>query len=236
MPRFFIDTVPAGGTYTITGADAVHIGRSLRMRIGDELTLCRRGTEYLCRIEGFTTDTVTVEIMSAQPSANEPSLGLTVYQALPKSDKAEFIIQKCTELGASELVFFESKRCVAHLTDPDKKLVRYERIALEAAKQSGRGLVPQVRYIPDMAGAVRELVSHETPLLCYEKDGSRLSDVAVTSDTAVMIGSEGGFDPEEADLAAQMGAKPIWLGNRILRCETAPVAVTAILMHIFGDI
>lgn len=236
MPRFFIDTEPLGDIYTITGADAVHIGRSLRMRIGDELTLCRRGKEYLCRIEGFTTDTVTVEIMSAQPSANEPSLRLTVYQALPKSDKAEHIIQKCTELGASEFVFFESKRCVARLTDRDKKLVRYERIALEAAKQSGRGMVPQVRYIPDMQEAVRELVTHESPLICYEKDGARLSDIAVTSDTAVMIGSEGGFDREEAELAAKMGARPIWLGNRILRCETAPVAVTAILMHMFGDI
>ncbi|MBQ5311002.1 MAG: 16S rRNA (uracil(1498)-N(3))-methyltransferase [Oscillospiraceae bacterium] len=239
MPRFFIDeNALMGDRIVVTGADAVHMGRSLRMREGDKVTFCRMGTEYECEAESFTSDSVTCRIISEAPSMAEPHLKLTVYQALPKLDKAEYIIQKCTELGASAIVFFESKRCVARMTgDFDKKLVRFERIALEAAKQSGRGIIPAVTAVKRFDDAVQALSEHDMPLICYENGGERLAGISLEGigSAGVMIGSEGGFDRDEAELAQKKGAHTIWLGKRILRCETAPVAMTAILMNMAGD-
>ena len=239
MPRFFIDeNAFMGDRIIVTGADAVHMGRSLRMREGDRVTFCRMGTEYECEAESFTKDSVTCRILSQAPSMAEPALKLTIYQALPKLDKAEHIIQKCTELGASAIVFFESKRCVARFTgDIDKKLERFSRIALEAAKQSGRGIVPAVSAVKSFEKAAEALSEHELAIFCYENGGERLSDISLDGvcSAGVMIGSEGGFDRDEAELARDKGAHMIWLGRRILRCETAPVAMTAILMNMAGD-
>ncbi len=239
MPRFFIDeNALMGDIITVTGADAVHMGRSLRMREGDRVTFCRMGTEYECVAENITSDSVTCRIISESPSMAEPALKLTIYQALPKLDKAEHIIQKCTELGASAIVFFESKRCVARMTnDFDKKLVRFERIALEAAKQSGRGIIPPVTAIKRFEDAAQALSENELSLICYENGGEKLADISLDGirSVGVMIGSEGGFDRDEAEYAQNSGAHMIWLGRRILRCETAPVAMTAILMNMSGD-
>ncbi|MBQ3919183.1 MAG: 16S rRNA (uracil(1498)-N(3))-methyltransferase [Oscillospiraceae bacterium] len=235
MPRFFIDeNALCGDVITVTGADAVHMGRSLRMREGDEVIFCRMGMEYRCVTETFTKDSVECRVLSSEPSMAEPSLRLTIYQAFPKSDKAEYIIQKCTELGAARIMFFPSRRCI--VKSADKKLERWQRIAEEAAKQSGRGMIPQILAAGSFNEALSDLASQDTPLFCYENGGSRLSGVTFGATAGVMIGSEGGFDRDEADAAAAAGAEHIWLGRRILRCETAPVAVTAIIMNLSGDI
>ncbi|MBR4224504.1 MAG: 16S rRNA (uracil(1498)-N(3))-methyltransferase [Oscillospiraceae bacterium] len=236
MPRYFIgEDAIDGDIITVTGADAVHMGRSLRMREGDAVTFCRQGTEYSCIAERFTSDSVICRIVESFPSMAEPRLRLTVYQAYPKADKAELIIQKCTELGAAAFVFFPSRRCVSKPND--NKAVRWQRIAEEAAKQSGRGIVPEVRTLPSFEAAVTELTSADLPLFCYENGGERLSEQSYDIGTAgIMIGSEGGFDRDEADMARDMGAKHIWLGRRILRCETAPIAVTAVIMDRAGEI
>ena len=246
MPRFFINTPPVDEMITIYGEDAMHIGRSLRARIGDEIVFCREGKDYLCKIEAFTKDSVSCRIYSEKPTLSEPSVKLTLYIALPKGDKAETVIQKCIELGAYKIVFFESERCVAKFGDAEKstsKLTRLKKIALEAAKQSGRGLVPQVAFESTFEKAAERFCSSSLPLLCYENvggDSHRLPElsekIASAKDISVMTGSEGGFSMTEAETLTEKGAVKIWLGERILRCETAPIALTAIIMNITGNL
>lgn len=241
MPRFFIEESALNEEKIIvTGPDAVHIGRSLRMKTGEEIIFCRRGTEYKTVIERITAEEVYCRITEKSPSMAEPDMRLTVYQALPKLDKAELIIQKCTELGAAEIVFFLSRRCVSRPDErsAEKKLERWKKIAEEAAKQSGRGMIPEIKGILSFEEAVLSLCEKEAALFCYENGGKRLSEISFSgiSSCGVMIGSEGGFDRDEEQTACEKGAVPIWLGKRILRCETCPIAVTAIIMNISGNL
>lgn len=240
MPRFFIEeTALSGDIITVTGGDAVHIGRSLRMKTGDKITFCREGNDYLSVIEKMTSEEVYCKVMEIIPSSSEPRLDLTLYQALPKQDKPELIIQKCTELGASEIVFFLSKRSVSRPDEKSaaKKLSRWTKIAEEAAKQSGRGKIPAVRGIITFEQAISELSEKDISILCYENGGKSLNefDFMGKARCGVMIGAEGGFDRAEAEYAEKAGAELVWLGKRILRCETCPVAVTAIIMNLAGE-
>lgn len=238
MPRFFIDHEP-DEYINVEGADARHIGYSLRMKVGDELTFCRMGTDYICEIAEMTEDSVLCRIKSTEPSKCEPSLKLTIYQAFPKQDKFEQIIQKVTELGAVRIVPFLSRRCVSRPDKKDfaKKRERFMRIAEEAAKQSGRGIIPEIGELLSFDEAVRDMAASQIRLICYENGGEKLSEIDFASvDTAaVMIGSEGGFERAEVEKTVENGAKPIWLGERILRCETCPIAVTAIIMNLSGN-
>lgn len=241
MPRFFIDESALNGDIiTITGGDAVHIGRSLRMKTGDSITFCREGIDFESVIEKMTSDEVYCRVVEKIPSSSEPKLRLTIYQALPKQDKPELIIQKCTELGAARIVFFISKRCVSRPDEKsaEKKLMRWRKIAEEAAKQSGRGNIPEICGIMSFDEAVKDLCGNEISLLCYENGGERLSEIdfSVKTTCGVMIGAEGGFDRTEADICCEKGAVPIWLGKRILRCETCPIAVTAMIMMSAGEV
>lgn len=239
MPRFFADeNSVSGNVIHIMGADARHISYSLRMRIGDNITFCREGNEMLCRISSITETDVFCDIIETVPSDVEPSVKLTIYQALPKSDKMELIIQKMVELGAYRIVPFISKRCISR---PDgksaaKKHERWQRIAEEAAKQAGRGIIPEVAPIMDMSEALAEC-NTDIKLICYENGGSSLSEAGITADKSisVMIGSEGGFERSEVEAAADKGFSPIWLGKRILRCETCPIAVTSVIMNLSGN-
>lgn len=237
MPRFFIEYEPSD-YINVTGADARHIGYSLRMKVGDEVIFCREGKDYFCEIEEMTAESVLCRIKRREESKCEPSLKLTIYQALPKQDKLEQIIQKVTELGAVRIVPFLSKRCVSRPDKKDfaKKRERLMRIAEEAAKQSGRGIIPEVGELMSFEEAVDDM-SAEVRLICYENGGERLSEVGLgkVTSAAVMIGSEGGFERSEVERAIEKGAKAIWLGERILRCETCPVAVTAIIMNLSGN-
>ena len=241
MPRFFIDESALNGDIiTITGGDAVHIGRSLRMKIGDSITFCREGIDFESVIEKMTSDEVFCRVVEKIPSSSEPKIRLTIYQALPKQDKPELIIQKCTELGAARIVFFISKRCVSRPDEKsaEKKLMRWRKIAEEAAKQSGRGNIPEICGIMSFDEAVKDLCKNEIPFLCYENGGERLSEIDFSGKTTcgVMIGAEGGFDRTAADICCEQDAVPIWLGKRILRCETCPIAVTAMIMMSAGEV
>ncbi len=238
MPRFFTDK-PASDIITVTGSDARHIGYSLRMKKGDPITFCHMGTDYLCRIEEMTGDEVVCRVEKTEQSRSEPTVKLTLYQAYPKQDKLERIIQKTVELGVSRIVPFISARCVSRPDERSaaKKLDRLRRIAEEAAKQSGRGVIPEVSDITDFRAAMEDMKKNDIKLFCYENGGVRLSDIAFPKSGSIglMIGSEGGFERSEADAAEQAGAVRIWLGERILRCETCPVAVTAVIMNLTGN-
>lgn len=237
MPRFFADENSVrGDDIVITGGDARHIGYSLRMKIGDSITFVREGLEYSCRISAMTETEVTCHIENIAPSDCEPTIKLTLYQALPKSDKMELIIQKTAELGAYRIVPFISKRCVSRPDErsAEKKLARWRKISEEAAKQAGRGIIPEISPVLSFEEALRDMESSEIKLICYENGGSALSEAGIDSEksVAVMIGSEGGFERTEVDKAAAAGAVPIWLGKRILRCETCPIAVTSVIMSL----
>lgn len=239
MPRFFTNK-PACDVIVVTGSDARHIGYSLRMKKGDPLTFCHAGTDYLCRIEDMTECEVTCRVERTEPSRSEPTVSLTLYQAYPKQDKLEQIIQKTTELGVTRIVPFISARCVSRPVGAaaDKKLERMRRIAEEAAKQSGRGIIPEIADVTDFRAAVEDMRKNDMKLFCYENGGKRFSEIAFPKSGSIglMIGSEGGFERSEADAAEQAGAVKIWLGERILRCETCPVAAAAIIMNLTENI
>ena len=249
MPRFFIDSSEiAGDIVVLRGPDAEHISRSLRMRLGEHICVCdTERVEHDCVIEAFTRDSVSARILSSEHSRSEPPCALTLCQALPKSDKLDFIIQKATELGCSRIIPFESEYCVTRL-DSDaareaKKLERRRRIALEAAKQCGRALIPRIEPTVRFGELLARLCGDR--FFCYEGDGTqslrdalesafpRGTPLDPTRSVTVIIGSEGGFSESEARLARDAGCKLVGLGPRILRCETAAVFALSCLAYHF---
>lgn len=242
MPRFFIDTPCAvGQELWLTGEDGAHIAKSLRMKPGEELTLCDGGkTDYLCEISEIQGTQALVKVLSQEDSKGEPSVFVTLYQSLPKADKMDSVVQKSVESGASRIVPMFSTRCISR---PDekaarKKTERWQRIALEAAKQCGRGIVPQVAPITPFAKAVKEAAENGGRLLFfYEGGGQSLRTLALEEEgrISLFIGPEGGFEESEVELAKELGAQVATLGTRIFRTETAPVAALSALMLLTGN-
>ncbi|MBR1750074.1 MAG: 16S rRNA (uracil(1498)-N(3))-methyltransferase [Ruminococcus sp.] len=238
MPRFFVENA-SDDIITITGDDAIHIGRSLRMKKGEELTLCCDGTDYDCVIEGFSESEVTCRVADIHKNENESETRLTLFQAMPKGDKAEFIVQKAVELGAYEICFIMTKRCVSRPDEKSfqKRLKRLAKISEEAAKQCGRGMIPRVSGIISFDEMTKRLSSFDKSIMCYEKGGEPLAAAGLKKgDTvALVIGSEGGFEQREADRFEACGGILAGLGKRILRCETAPIAAISIIMGLCGE-
>lgn len=160
MQRLFVtaDSI-AGDSILIEGSDAIHISRSLRMAAGDRITVCdMQKHEYVCEISGFTKDTVSLTIIERRDNDTEPPFRAVLYQALPKGDKLDMIVQKAVELGVTEIVPFISERCISR---PDRKsasgkIERMRRIAREAAMQCGRGIIPEIRSVISFSEAVRD--------------------------------------------------------------------------------
>ncbi len=238
MPRFFCNSPPAGNSISLFGDDAVHIGRSLRMRLGDVITVCHDRTDYSCRILKISDEEITLEVISQSPSP-EPSVSLTLFMAVPKLDKLELIVQKAAELGAVEIVPVLTKRCISRPEPKQfaKKRERLAKIALEAAKQSGRGIVPKVSDIISLECCIERMNSMDLGLILYENGGQSLREFEYGKGCSVgiLVGSEGGFDTAEVALCEQNGIKKIWLGDRILRCETAPISAISIIMCLSGN-
>ena len=240
MPRFFVDGPPEDGMLVLRGEDAHHAGRVLRLRPGEAVTLCDgRGTDYDCTVETVEKDAVACRVQDSHPADTEPKQRLTLYMALPKGDKMEFIVQKAVELGASEIVPYLSKNCVSRPDKTDKKVERWRKIAVEAAKQCGRGVLPTVHAVVPAAEAVRLAAQAETALFLYENEKQTgLRDAlagGVGKTVSLMVGPEGGFAPEEAAAAKDAGLVSVSLGTRILRCETAPVAALAAVLYAGGN-
>lgn len=241
MARFFVDSqnISADEIY-ITGEDVKHISRVLRMRENDALTVCDKcGNDYDCIIVNIGTDAVMAKILNKHKNNCEPPVNITIYQGLPKSDKMDYIVQKCTELGVCRIVPVQTGRVVSKPKDIDKKISRWQKIAQEAAKQCGRGIVPKILPLMKFSDALNEIQSCDginlMPYEC-EKD-SRLKDAIAEKkeNINIIIGPEGGFDEAEADAAKACGIKQVTLGPRILRTETAPLAVVSALMYELGD-
>ena len=239
MPRFFTNEIDENNI-TLTGSDAVHVGRSLRMKPGEPLTVCCGGIDYNCEISEITSDTVYLSLKEKVVCAAEPNIEVTLFQAVPKMDKLEYIIQKSVELGVSRIVPMLTRRCVSRPDERDfaKKLARLNKIAAEAAKQSGRGIIPQVTPIVSYKNALEMMKELDQNVLLYEEEGGvSFGEVDLTGAKTVglVIGSEGGFDREEAEACTAVGAVQVWLGKRILRCETAPITALSILMFLTNN-
>ncbi len=240
MPRFFVESVEPE-VIEITGEDARHIALSLRMKKGEELVLCDgKGTEAKAVIREAFPESVVLEVSERKLSAAEPKTKVVLYQALPKFDKLEYIVQKSVELGVSEIVPVLTSRCISRPDEKTmkKKLERLRKIADEAAKQSGRGVLPKVGEMLTFKNAVLEMAKAETPILFFEHAQYPLSEIMknrIEGDITMMVGSEGGFSDDEAEFAKEKGVLIASLGPRILRCETAPVAALSAIMYAAGE-
>ena len=242
MPRFFVPSENFDSDkIKITGDDAFHIARALRMAVGDEITVAdMQGNEHVCRLERIRDDIVECLILKTKTGKTESPLNITLYMGYPKGDKLETVIQKAVELGAVKIVPFESSRCVKRprADKAEKQGARLSRIAEEAAKQCGRAKIPQV-LPPISFRDVLTLASRDSiALFCYEGDGTEsLKSVLLAEDNpksiSVIVGCEGGFSAEEAELAKSSGLRLVNLGPRILRCETAPVYVLSALSYLY---
>ncbi len=235
MPKFFVDTI-LGDRYDITGEDALHIAKSLRMREGEPLSLGdAQGLDYTCRIMTVTPERVELEVLYKQPSESEPAVEVSLYQSLPKGDKFEWILQKAVELGVKSIHPVLTQRSIVR---PDraagiKKQQRWQKLAGEAAKQSHRGIIPVVHPILPLPKALAAMEKDVFLLLFYEGGGAHLKALLPRAGNkiAIFIGPEGGFHPEEVTLLMERGAESATLGKRILRTETAPIAALSIIMH-----
>ncbi len=237
MNRFFVKGSDIGDTARLSGEDAKHAVRVLRMQPGDTLVLCDgENTDYTARISGLTRDEVLLDILEAHPCAAEPERRITLFQGLPKAGKLELIIQKCVELGVYAVMPVLMERSVARLTPAEfeKRRERFQRVAYEAAKQCGRGRVPYVGRL----GVPSELPLDEFDivLMPYELEHEKalkraLKDAPAAENIAVIIGPEGGLGDAEAAELAGRGAEPVTLGRRILRTETAGMAALAMILY-----
>ena len=245
MYRFFVEPEQIGEeAISITGKDVNHIKNVLRMKIG-ETVLVSDGSdrEYICAIRQLKEDEVIVDIEDINGQTRELPIKVTLFQALPKGDKLELIIQKMIELGAYQIVPMATKRCVVKL-DAKKaaaKTKRWNAIAESAAKQSKRGIIPQVIEPVTYKQALTMAKDMDMLLIPYEEAENMeqtreiISTIKTGMNVGIFIGSEGGFAKEEVEMAQQSGAKEITLGKRILRTETAGMMLMSVLMYFMEE-
>ena len=242
MPKFFVDKDAIGESEVLlTGGDAFHIARSLRMAVGDGITVSDgEGGEYSCRLTRIRDEECIAEILSRGEASGESPVKISLYMAYPKSDKLELVIQKAVELGVYEIIPFESSRCIKRpkAEKIEKQTARLARIAEEATKQCGRGILPRVGEPISFSEMLKRAGESECPIFCYEGEGARsmkavLSENADKKTFSVVVGSEGGFSPEEAASAICAGLNSVNLGPRILRCETAPMYALSAISYFF---
>jgi len=241
--RFFVDEQGiVNGSACLEATDAHHAAKVLRLKKGDEVLLMDGQALYQASVAVLDGTIVRCDIMDKLPSP-ETTLHITLYQGLPKADKMEWIVQKCTEAGVMALSPVAMSRCVSVVDakDAPKKQERWQRIAREAAKQSGRAVVPQVNMPMIFTKTLEQLAKHDLVIVPWEeaegfgprKVYDRYSQI---KDIAIVIGPEGGIAPEEIDLLkSKAGAVTMTLGKRILRTETAGLAASIALFTLWGD-
>ena len=225
----------------LTGDNASH-ARVLRLRIGEDVLICdRQGNECICSVTGVCSDRIDLAVKERRISQSEPKVKASIYMAFPKGDKLEHVIQKGTELGAYEIIAFPSARCVSK---PDtksiaKKLERWQKIAESAAEQSGRGYVPKIRILSSYKDVLADAVTSDKAILFYENEKSTtLQQYLKTGKyetVSIITGPEGGLESTEVQQAIDAGITVCTLGNRILRCETAPLCALSAIMYDSGE-
>ncbi|MDF2944349.1 MAG: hypothetical protein K0S01_3207 [Herbinix sp.] len=241
MHRFYVNPNQIQGEIvSITGPDVNHIKNVLRMRLGEEIVICNgQGKDCYCIINKVSEGEINAEVQSEQDTGTELKAKITLFQGLPKKDKMELIIQKAVELGIHEIIPVMTKRAVVKLEDKkkeEKKLERWQAIAEGAAKQSGRGIIPRIKSVQSYSEAMKSASGMELGLIPYENAKGMqytrevMSSLDQYASIAVFIGPEGGFEESEIELAKENGIHPITLGKRILRTETAGLAILSMMV------
>ncbi len=238
----------AGQSIHISGCDFRHLKNALRIRKGENITLCNgNGTDYLCEVTDILIDSVKVIILKSEQNKAEPAVKITLYQGLPKSDKMDLIIQKNVETGVAEIIPVITEYSVSRINnsrDEAKKIERWSKIAEEAAKQCGRGRIPLIGAPLYFSEALDASSGHNYRIMAYEDEKTTgISDILRDMDPssgknkiALYVGPEGGFSPREAKMASSKGILPVTLGPRILRTETAAIVANTVILSISGDI
>ena len=242
MYRFYVTQGQIQETeIVIVGQDVDHIKRVLRMKTGEEVVICNgQGKDYVCSITEMSNETITLKILSCEDTISELQTRITLFQGLPKKDKMELIVQKAVELGAYEIIPVMTKRTIVKLDDKkkeQKKIERWQTIATAAAKQSGRGIIPQVKEVMTYQGAIAYAKTLDYNIIPFEheegmkKTRENIKKACEVRKVGIFIGPEGGFEDSEIEAAKREKIEPITLGKRILRTETAGLTTLSILMY-----
>ena len=243
MPRFYIPNPHIqDGLLKIEGDEVKHIRKVLRLKAGDEiLVFDGSGKEFEGTIVEEGRSSVMVKVQDIFSSKGDSSLEVTLAQSLLKGEKMDYLIQKATELGVKEIIPFFSSRSVP-LLEKSRRPNRHHRwgkIAVEASKQCGRGVVPKIESLQDYSGMLRAASTDHLRLILWEGGGIKLKEVLESSGEKTkiffVIGPEGGFSPDEVDKAKRAGFVAVTLGKRILRAETASLCLLSILQYEWGD-
>ncbi len=242
MFNFFVeDNSRKGNCYYIEGADFNHIKNVIRMNADDEILVSENGMSHLCRIISLDGETCVAEVVEENFQNTDLPVEIHLFQALPKGDKMEFIIQKTVELGVDKIHPVEMKRCVVKLDEKKKKskLQRWQAISESAAKQSKRCKIPEICPVLTYKQAMEKSKEMDLFLVPYESERGMLStkealaQIKAGMKIGIIIGPEGGFEDGEVETAFEVGGKVVSLGSRILRTETAAMtAVGMVMLHV----
>jgi len=246
VARFFVDPAQFRDEKVhISGEDVKHITKVLRLQPGDHITVCDGlGCDFLVEIREMNRDEVTGAILEKGVNPAEPPIGVTLIQGLPKGEKFELIIQKCTELGISRIIPVSMERSVVQLDarKAEARRERWQRVAAEAAKQCQRGRIPQVDKLCNWNDLWDMIPPDSLLIMPWEVEKEQGLKEVLDKQTGkrrniyLIIGPEGGIAPREAEAVLAKGAFSVTLGPRILRTETAGLAVLAIIMYQLGDL
>lgn len=244
MPRFFVgENQIADNKITIVGQDVKHIKNVLRMAVGQNVDICDdKGRKYACEIENIAKEEITVKILSCNEQGNEPGIPVTILQGVPKGEKMELIIQKNVELGITKIVPVIMERCVVKFQnqqDKEKKAARWNKIAMEAAKQCGRSIIPKVLVPENLSKVIAELPQDALLITASENEKTvSLKEILQKEkprEIYFIIGPEGGIASSEEECLKNAGFNSVSLGPRILRTETAGFALLSAIRYEYGD-
>lgn len=242
MARFFVSPEQMHTEFMVLTGDNAEHAKVLRLKAGEEVMVCDgQGREAVCVISDISPGQIGLVVKKLDDSVSEPKVKVCVYMAFSKGDKFEHVVQKATELGASEIAAFPSARCVSRPDEKSlkKKLERWQKIAASAAEQSGRGMIPKVLVINSYKSALERACRADKAILFYENEhANTLQETLKASEystVSLLTGPEGGLEAWEVETAAQMGMKICTLGSRILRCETAPLCALSAVMYDSGE-
>ena len=229
LRRFFVDKITS--PLVIYGEEFRHAVNVLRIKEGDEIIVCdNSGYEYISTVSKINKKDLELQVIDKRLSDTEPKTDVTLIIGYLKGDKTELVVQKAVELGVKHIVVFNSKYCSAYMNE--NKLLRLNKVSIEASKQCGRAVYPTVVYCDDFKSVLEIGAKSKNKLFaCEFAEKNQVDFNSLNGSTAVVVGSEGGFSKEEADLALELGYQTVFLGKRILRAETAGIALTAIIMH-----
>lgn len=241
MPHRYFTNDISGGTARLTGAEAAHLAKVMRAKPGQTVIICNgEGTDFEAEIISAAADEVIFKIVSSATSTAEPNVNVHVFMGYAKGERTELAMQKAVELGAAGITPFFSENTVVKPKNEEEKNKRYRRIVLDAAKQSGRGIIPDVGMPLSFAEMLEKAKEYDTAMFFYEGGGLAVADALQSCKSpktiAVITGAEGGFTPAEAEAAKTAGCICTGLGPRILRCETAPIAALAAIMALTGNL